>query len=110
MSASPVTEYRLISRHLRRPLAWAPAPAPLLGRPDAARQIGCCDPGCDGFDDELAAEVLAASRRWLESRIAEPAQDTGADFAVEPWQRVARFRLICRHCRGVYFSVERRGL
>lgn len=100
VSLSPFAEHRLISRNLRRPIAWAPSPVVVL--PASEPRWWQCDPGCDGFDDELAAELSSAAQGWMRQRLGEPVAE--AEYGQQPATRAPGFRLICRCCRGVYFS------
>lgn len=108
VSLSSFAEHRLISRNQHRPIAWAPSTLVVL--PARQPRWWQCDPGCDGFDDELAAEHLAAAQGWLRERLGEPSADVdiaaGASGGQQPASRAASFRLICRRCCGVYFSRE----
>jgi hypothetical protein len=108
VSLSSFAEHRLISRNLRRPIAWAPSTLVML--PAREPRWWQCDPGCDGFDDELAAEHLAAAQGWLRGRLGEPPADAAISSVASGCQptatRAPGFRLICRCCRGVYFSRE----
>lgn len=108
VSLSSVAEHRLISRNLQRPIAWAPSTLVML--PAREPRWWKCDPGCDGFDDELAAELAAVAQGGLRERLGEPPADAAcsphSSADQQPANRAPGFKLICRCCRGVYFSRE----
>lgn len=94
-------EYRLVSRNLRRPFAWIPG-SPVVACLSAPRPRRC-DPGCEGFDDELARELDAQAREWLRER---PRQAPLMHAPLPVSLHTLRFGLICRRCRAVYFMAD----